>query len=73
MEEAAMKVLREEERLVAKGYIYELRSLQILKEFEILKFFNLGPPLNPMDENLPLILQIPKKNLLPSKTKKNKK
>jgi hypothetical protein len=47
-----------------------LRSPQILLEFEILKFFNLGPPLNPMDENLPLTLQLPKKSLLPSKTKK---
>jgi hypothetical protein len=31
----------------------EIRSPQIIKEFEILKCSNPGPPLDPKDENLP--------------------
>lgn len=56
--------------MVAKG----LRSPQILKEFENLKFFNLGPSSDLMDENWAVTLQLPKKSLLPSKMdeKKNK-
>jgi hypothetical protein len=43
-----------------------LRSPQILKEFEILKFFNLSPPFDRMDENLPLTLKFKIQILNPS-------
>jgi len=50
-----------------------LRSPQILKEFENLKFFNLGPSSDLMDENWAATLQLPKKSLLPSKMDEKKK